>query len=252
MGDRLLGKRAVVTGAGRGIGRAIAERFLAEGASVLVNDVDPDRLAAAAREMSSLGEVASYAADVSDPVAVEAMFAHAEAALGGIDVLAANAGIAHARAFLALTADEWDRTLAVNLRGVFLCGQAAARRMVAQGTGGAIVNMSSTNGLMGERDLAAYNASKAGVILLTKTMAIELAPYGIRANCVNPGWIATELSVETGLDPGFVAAYMAKIPLRRYGRPDDVAAAFAYLASDDASFVTGTELVVDGGQLAEE
>jgi 3-oxoacyl-[acyl-carrier protein] reductase len=169
-----------------------------------------------------------------------------------VDILAANAGIAMGRPFLEITPEEWDRMMAVNLKGVFLCGQEAARLMIRQGTGGAIVNMSSTNGLMGERGLAHYNASKAGVMLLSKTMAIELAPHGIRVNSVNPGFIPTELTAESDLDPELTAGYLDKIPLGRFGRTDEVASAFCFLASDDASFVTGTELVVDGGQLAEE
>ena len=172
--------------------------------------------------------------------------------VGGVDILAANAGIAMGRPFLEITPEEWDRMMAVNLKGVFLCGQEAARLMIRQGTGGAIVNMSSTNGLMGERGLAHYNASKAGVMLLSKTMAIELAPHGIRVNSVNPGFIPTELTAESDLDPELTAGYLDKIPLGRFGRTDEVASAFCFLASDDASFVTGTELVVDGGQLAEE
>jgi 3-oxoacyl-[acyl-carrier protein] reductase len=249
---RLEGRTAVITGGARGIGRAIAERFLTEGARCLLTDVAADRLERTRAELSVHGQVHAFATDVSAPEAVAALFAEVDRLWGGrLDILCANAGIGRAEPFLEHALDTWERTLAVNLRGVFLCGQEAARRMVRQGSG-TIVNMSSTNGLMGERGLAAYNASKAGVVLLSKTMAIELAPYGIRVNSVNPGWIDTEIHADSQLDPALVASYLDKIPLRRAGRPAEVAAAFLYLASDDASYVTGTELVVDGGQLAEE
>jgi 3-oxoacyl-[acyl-carrier protein] reductase len=124
--------------------------------------------------------------------------------------------------------------------------------MVAQNRGGAIVNMASSNGHVGERDRAAYNASKAGVVLLTKTMAIELADRGIRVNCVSPGWIATDLTQSSGLDQAFVTGYLDKIPMRRAGKPEEVANLFAFLASDEASFITGESVVIDGGQLSEE
>lgn len=251
---RFEGRTVVVTGAARGIGRAIAVRFLAEGAAVLAADAAAERLAATVADLGAdaPGRVHGAVVDVASPDEVAALFERADRLWDGrVDVLAANAGIGRARPFLELTPAEWDETLAVNLRGVFLCGQAAARRMVKRRSG-AIVNMSSTNGLMGERGLAHYNASKAGVVLLSKTMAIELAPYGIRVNSVNPGWIETEIHDGSGLDPDLVAGYRHKIPLGRSGRPEEVAAAFCYLASDDAAFITGTELVVDGGQLAEE
>jgi 3-oxoacyl-[acyl-carrier protein] reductase len=251
-GARLAGKRAIVTGAGRGIGKAIAARFLGEGARVLACDLVAERLLAAAGELGALGEVHALVGDVADAAFCAQLVAEANDRLGGLDVLVNNAGIALVQPFLDHSREAWERTLAVNLTGTFLLGQEAARLMVAQGTGGAIVNMASTNGHVGERGLAAYNASKAGVVLLTKTMAIELAEHGIRVNCVAPGWIQTDLAAEGGHDPAFVAAYLEKIPLRRYGRPEEVAALFAFLASDDASFITGESVVIDGGQLAEE
>ena len=249
---RLDGKGAIVTGAGRGIGKAIVAKFLAEGARVIACDVVADRIEAAVADLAAGGEVHGLAGDVTDPVFCATLIQTSEARLGGLDVLVNNAGIALVQPILEHTLDAWDRTLAVNLRATFLLGQLAARSMVAQGTGGAIVNMASTNGHVGERGLAAYNASKAGVVLLTKTMAIELAEHGIRVNCVSPGWIMTDLALEGGHDPDFIAAYLAKIPLRRYGRPEEVANLFAFLASDEASFITGESVVIDGGQLAEE
>ena len=252
MAGRLEGRTALVTGGARGIGRAVAERFLAEGARCLLADIAGDRLDGTVAALGAVGEVHGVVADVAVEADVAALFARADRLWPqGLDVLCANAGVGRAQPFLEITVDEWDRTLAVNLRGAFLCGQAAARRMVRQGRG-AIVHMSSTNGLAGERGLAAYNASKAGIVLLSKTMAIELAPFGVRVNCVNPGWIDTEIHRDSNLDAALVAGYMQKIPLGRAGRPEEVAAAVCYLVSDDAAFVTGAELVVDGGQLAEE
>lgn len=249
---RLAGKRILITGAGRGIGRAIAHKCLREGGRVLICDLEADRLNEAVEALRPAGEISGLAGDVSDSDFREALLAAARARLGGLDVLINNAGIALFEPFLDHALSTWDRTLDVNLRAAFALGQLAARQMIAQGGGGAIVNMASTNGHLGERGLTAYNASKAGMILLTKTMAIELAEYGIRANCVSPGFILTEIQAEGGADSAWIADYLQKIPLRRYGTPEEVANVFAFLASDEASFMTGASVVVDGGQIAEE
>jgi 3-oxoacyl-[acyl-carrier protein] reductase len=248
---RLQGKSAVVTGAGRGIGRAIASKFLQEGARVFICDLDRDLLEDAREELAALGTVRGEAVDVRVREEVEDLVSQARAAFGRIDILANNAGISRFEEFLEVTDKNWNDTLAINLTGVFLCSQVVAGGMKDQGSG-AIVNMASTNAILGEAGLAHYNASKAGVVLLSKTMAIELAPYNIRVNSVCPGFILTDLQLESGMAEEEIRDYTSKIPLNRYGRVEEVANAFAFLASDEASFITGTELVVDGGQICQE
>lgn len=248
--ERFAGKGVVVTGGARGLGAAAARRFLREGARVLIVDRDPAALAAAIEAMSPLGAIYGCHADVSQVAEVQRLTAEAVAALGSIDVLINNAGIAYEEPFLDIPEERWDDTIRVNLKGCFLVGQHVARVMVAQGRPAAIVNTSSTNGLVGEDKYAHYNASKGGVTLLTKSMAIELAPYGIRVNAVCPGYIETEMSAAID-EAAFVADYVRRfIPLGRTGTPEDVAGVFAFLASDDAAFMTGASVVVDGGQLA--
>lgn len=248
---RFFQKVVVVTGGGNGIGRATALRFSQESAHVVVADSDGERAAHVASEIRGKGGSAlDVQVDVTVRDSVAEMFARAVAAYGRVDVLCAIAGIAGNIPFVEMTDAEWDRMLGVNLRGVFVCGQLAARQMIEQGGGGQIVNMASTNGLVGEEELAHYNASKFGVVGLTKTMAIELAAHNIRVNAVCPGLIRTRLTAALVGDPIASAEYLKKIPLGRFAEPDEVAGAFLFLASDDASFITGTTLVVDGGQLA--
>lgn len=241
---------AVVTGAGNGIGKATALRFGQEAASVVVADLD---LAAAEKTVAAIreagGKAIAVAVDVTQRAQIEAMLATAIAAYDHVDVLANIAGIAHDEPFLEITDEWWNRTLAINLTGVFYCSQIVARHMVARGIEGRIVHMASTNGLVGEELLAHYNASKFGVVGLTKTMAIELAPYKIRVNSVCPGLIQTRLTQSAIDNPEWVKSYLPKIPLNRFGKPEEVAAAVAYLASTDSGFITGNQLVIDGGQL---
>jgi NAD(P)-dependent dehydrogenase (short-subunit alcohol dehydrogenase family) len=251
---RLQGKRVLISGGSSGIGLATARRFLEEGSRVFLTGLDPREVDGAVAGLRPSGEVTGLACDVSLEAGVARMMAAALAALGGIDVLINNAGTARREEFLAIAAGDWDRIIAVNLRGMFLVAQTVSRHMVERGGGGVIINMSSTNGLAAEEDYAHYNASKGGVLLLTKTMAVELGRHGIRVNALCPGYIRTPLN-EAISDSiggaGFETAYAReRIPLGRAGQPEEVAAAYAFLASDDASFIHGAGLVVDGGQLA--
>jgi len=246
----LQGKGVLVSGASRGIGEAAARRFLEEGCRVFICARGAQGVEEAVRELRALGEVDGMACDVSRPEDVERLVEAAERFLGGIDVLANNAGVAWQEPFLEITLEHWDQILEINLRGMFLVAQAVAARMVARGRGGAIVNMSSTNAFEGEAGYTHYNASKGAITMLTRTMATELGAYGIRVNALCPGKIFTPLQGEAE-DPEYTARYeREKIPLGRSGTVEEVAAAYAFLASDEAAFITGEMLVVDGGQLA--
>lgn len=246
----LKGKGVLISGGSRGIGRATARRFLEEGAAVFLCGIGTADVEETVRELQGLGSIGGLTCDVSREDAVARLLDEAQRHLGAVDVLINNAGIAWQEGFLDITAEHWDRILATNLRGMFLVAQAVARQMVSGGRKGAIVNMSSTNGLAAEANYAHYNASKGGVLLLTKSMAVELGSHGIRVNALCPGKIRTPLS-EGIEDPAAVARFERDmIPLGRSGTPDEVAAAYAFLASDDASFIHGEALVIDGGQLA--
>ncbi len=250
----LQGRRVLISGGSSGIGLATAQRFLDEGSRVFLAGLDGHEVDGALAALGPGGEAHGLACDVSHAGDVARMVAAARDALGGIDVLINNAGTARRDPFLAIAAADWDRIVAVNLRGMFLVAQAVSRHMVERGGGGVIVNMSSTNGLAGEADYAHYNASKGGVLLLTKTMAVELGIHGIRVNALCPGFIRTPLNEAISASVGgaeFETAYAReRIPLGRVGQPGEVAAAYAFLASDDASFIHGAALVIDGGQLA--
>lgn len=246
----LQGKGVLVAGASRGIGEAAARRFLEEGCRVFICARGAAGVEETVRRLRAIGEVEGMACDVSDPEGVERLVETAERFLGGIDVLANNAGVAWQEPFLEITLEHWDQVLDINLRGMFLVAQKVAARMVARGRGGAIVNMSSTNAFEGEAGYAHYNASKGAIVMLTRTMATELGVHGIRVNALCPGKIATPLQGEAE-DPEYTARYeRERIPLGRSGTPEEVAAAYAFLASDEATFITGEMLVVDGGQLA--
>jgi NAD(P)-dependent dehydrogenase (short-subunit alcohol dehydrogenase family) len=240
----------IVTGGGRGIGAATAQRLAREGAAVVVADIDREPAAGVAQAIREAGgEALALPVDVTSRARVEEMLAATLAEYDQVDVLANIAGIGMGEHFLQISDEHWQRTLAINLTGVFLCSQTVARHMVARVIAGRIVNMASTNGLVGEADFAAYNASKFGVVGLTMTMAIDLAPHNIRVNSVCPGLIKTRLSRPLWDNRVEAAEYLKKIPLNRFGEPEEVAAAVAYLASTDSGFITGHQLVIDGGQL---
>jgi meso-butanediol dehydrogenase/(S,S)-butanediol dehydrogenase/diacetyl reductase len=241
----LADKRVLVTGGAGGIGTATAVRLLEEGSRVVALDRDP---AALSRLESELGALSgTLCADVSDPDDIARAFAKMDDLMGGLDILINNAGISLRHGFMEITPQEWREVIDVNLNGVFFVAQQAASRML-EGSGGVILNMGSTNGLMGYPYYADYNASKAGVIELTRTMALELGPR-VRVNAVCPGFILTPMQAAEYTNE-MQSAFAAKLPLNRLGRPEDVAALFAFLASDDAAFITGQCFIIDGGELA--
>jgi 3-oxoacyl-[acyl-carrier protein] reductase len=244
MAGKLAGKSAMVTGAGHGIGAAIAARLAADGASVLVCDIDPDRASGVAHTITATGAAAApHSVDVRDRDATAAAVAQAVSRFGGLDILVNNAGLMDRAPFLDMTDDLWQRVIGTNLYGTFVCAQAAARQMVRQGRGGRIVNIASNSGIFGGRGRAAYGASKAGIINLTQTMAIELAEHGIRVNAVAPG--PTKSRPDQGDKPG--PSVLARMPLQRFGKPEEIAAVVAFLASGEASFTTGHVYAADGG-----
>lgn len=245
--DTLAGKVAIITGGGTGIGAGIAAAYVAAGAAVAIaphaNVERGERIAAELRERG--GRVLVRPCDVRDPAQVTALAESALAEFGRIDVMVNNAGITEPRPLLEMTPEEWDKTLGVNLRGAFLCTQAAARAMAAQGTGGCVINLSSVHGFGGAPDHAHYESSKGGINQLTKACAVELGPLGIRVNAIAPGVIEVERYAGfADYDP---AVWGSRLPAGRVGYPDDIGPLAVFLASDGASYITGQTILVDGG-----
>jgi len=245
---RLQGRVAAITGGALGIGRATARLFAAEGATVALGDVEVGAAETVAKEIvNGGGRAIAVGVDVGDAGQVQAFVDRVVAELGRLDIMFANAGIAHSAPFLEHPEAQWHRVLRVNLTGVFLCCQAAARQMVTQG-GGRIITTASINGFRGVENLVGYNAAKAGVIELTKTMAVELARHHIAVNAIAPAQIDTRLT--RSLPEEARQRRVERIPMGRFGEADEVARAALFLASDDAGYITGHTLAVDGGYLA--
>ena len=243
---RFDGKRVIVTGGSSGIGRATALAFAAEGARVLAVGRSEERLAEVAREGGEA--VGTAVADMSVPSQARDAVRLAVERMGGVDILVNNAGVAFLEPVLAISEETWRKTMATNVDGVFFASQEAARHMVTAG-GGAIVNVASTNAFVAESPQAHYNPSKAAVVMLTKSFAHELGHLGVRVNCVAPGQTITAMTGGEEATREFRSAYYKQIPLRRAARPEEPAAVILFLASDEASYVNGETIVVDGGQL---
>jgi len=244
---KLSQKVAIVTGATQGIGLACAQRLVAEGAKVMLVDIKPEGADAAA----ALGEQARFfAADVSQKADVDALVAATMAAFGRIDILINNAGVTHAANFLDVNEEDFDRVMRINLKSMFLCGQAVAREMVKQHSG-CIINMSSVNAELAIPNQVPYVVSKGAINQLTKVMSLNLIPHGIRVNGIGPGTILTELAKKAVMSsPEARNTILSRTPMGRCGEPEEVASIAAFLASDDASYMTGQTLYVDGGRLA--
>ena len=248
---RLKGQVAVITGAARGIGRAVAERFAREGAKVVLADVLENEGETAAEAIQEAGFDAVFVpCDVGDKDAITALMDRAVAAYGRIDCAVANAATVVKGDFLDMSEEDFDRVIRINLRGAFLTGQAAARKMVAQGHGGTIINMSSINAVVAIPEIAPYVVAKGGLNQLTKVEALALADNGIRANAIGPGSIATEMVKQVNDDPAKWRGIMSRTPMKRLGEPDEIAQIAVFLASADSSYMTGQCLYADGGRLA--
>ncbi len=249
---RLEGKVAIVTGAGRGIGRGCAKRFAAEGASVVIADVYEEGGTAVAAEIEADGGKAVFVScDISDPAQAGALVQAAVDTYGGLDVCLNCAGVIPIDGSDVLETDEaeWDRVVGINLKGAFLVCQAAAREMVKSGSG-SIINIASVTAVIAIGNQAAYVASKAGVNGLTKSLAVGLAHRGVRVNAIGPGSIETDMAAVVLSDEESLARVMSRTPLHRMGQPEDIAGTALFLASDDSSYITGQTIYVEGGRLA--
>ncbi len=249
---RLQDRVAIVTGAGSGNGRGIALRLAEEGAKIVVADVSEVGAGETVAMIEAMaGQALLVKADVSQRSQVETMVKITLQHFGQIDILVNNAGVETLIPFLELPESEWDRILAVNLKGPFLCSQAVAREMAQAGRGGKIVNIASINSAIALPGQAHYVSSKGGLLMLTKAMALDLAPYNINVNAVGPGVIETAMTANSLSNPARVEMFLNHIPLKRIGQPRDIANAVLFLASDEADYITGTILYVDGGWLTQ-
>jgi glucose 1-dehydrogenase len=248
---RLKDKVAVVTGAATGIGQAIAVAFAREGALVVVDYVGaPSTAEETVRRIAAAGgNSTAIAADISQAGQVNSLMQQTIAAYGKLDILVNNAGVEKKFAFVDYPLEEWNKIIAVNLTGAFLCSQGAARQMIAQGHGGRIINISSIHEDLPLLTNAPYCASKGGLRMLMRTIAVELAPHNITVNNIGPGAIYTPIDLDVQSDPKLNAQLMSEIPMGRWGQPEEVAQMAVYLASDDAAYVTGSTHFIDGGML---
>ena len=246
---RLEGRRALVTGASSGIGRAIALRLAQEGASVAVNYLsNPEAAEAVVKEITDAGAKGiAVQGDVSNEQQVDAMFARAVSEFGGLDILVNNAGMETEHSFLEMPLEAWRKVIDVDLTGAFLCAQRATRVMVESGAGGSIVNITSVHQIIPWGGFAHYCAAKAGLDMMSKTIALELATQKVRVNSVAPGAIATPINQNVWGSPEGLADLRRKIPTERVGQPEEIAKVVAFLCSDEASYITGATLYVDGG-----
>ncbi|QJD82100.1 SDR family NAD(P)-dependent oxidoreductase [Cohnella herbarum] len=250
---KLKGKRALVTGGSRGIGGAVVEALSNEGACVAINYLSDANSAQALKDAieSRGGKAITVQGDVGKYDDVDRMIEETVQGLGGIDIVVNNAGICWFMPFLEISREAWERTMGVDLTGTFYCSQQAAKRMVEQGSGGRIINVTSVGAFQSNATQTHYCAAKGGVDILTKGMAIELAPYGITVNNLAPGTIVTDINADFFSEPGNLDRYHQKIPLGRLGQPQECAGAAVFLASDDSSYITGTTILIDGGHLAQ-
>ena len=250
----LKNKVAIITGARRGMGRTHALALAASGAKIVVSDISKEDCQVVVEEIKKQGgEAIAVKCDVTKKGEVEEMVQAAIKKWGRVDILVNNAGIAEFASFLEMTEEQWDRTLDINLKGYFLCSQAAAKEMAKQKSPGVIINIASV--AMGQQgvgfpNIVHYCASKGGIVAMTEALALELAPYNIRVNAVAPGMIETPMIDTVKSDPKMLAGLLTRVPLRRVGKPEEVSSLVLFLASDASSYMTGSTIVIDGGWLA--